>query len=439
VADFGRALGAARFPENLRPRAPAWGIAVPRPSHRMNRPRHPDRRSPLRWLLTLGVATPALAIEPPEPAAREGEPAAGITLPREAPAASESPLDSASSEDGPWRLGEALGAPPWLTIEGRQRARFESLDEDFRSNRNGHNQLFAFRTLLKATVRQEEFELTGELQDSRQYGAPSKGQLGTSIVNAVELLQAYVALEFEDAFGAGDRFYVQAGRHTMDVGSRRLVARNRFRNTINAFTGVNALWEAASGAAVRAFFVLPVQRRPTGATNHLANHVAFDEERKQVKFYGAHVETPKTDGGLGGELYAFGLHENDGPDLATRDRELWTVGGRARKAPKKGFGFELESAIQLGRSRSSSSGTNTTDLDHRAQFHHVSASYGFDLPTDPRPRCSSTTRAGTTTRPTATTTASTRCSARGASSTDRPGSSVRSRARTSSPPAIASS
>ena len=293
-----------------------------------------------------------------------------------------------TDEDAPWRLGPALGAPEWLTLEGSQQWRFETLDEDFRANRSGHNQLIALRTLLKAVVRQEQFSLVAEFMDARQIGAPSKGFLSTAIVNAAELLQAHVALTFDDVFGAGDELAVLFGRHTMDIGSRRLVARNIYRNTINAFTGVNAVWTGATGATgatARAFFTLPIQRLPNDAASLRDNDVAFDEERKQVKFFGLTGTTAGLGAGFRAQGYALGLDERDGRNLATRDRSIYTVGARIRRAADAGEPiFEAESAYQFGQSRATAGAADRTDLDHSAHFHHVTAGYRFDLPCDPR-------------------------------------------------------
>ena len=71
----------------------------------------------------------------------------------------------------------------------------------------------------------------------------------------------------------------------MDVGSRRLIARNRFRNTINAFTGLDWQWNLGS-QTFRAFYVLPIQRRV--ADNILDNHAKFDSEDINVRFWGVH-------------------------------------------------------------------------------------------------------------------------------------------------------
>jgi len=114
----------------------------------------------------------------------------------------------------------------------------------------------------------------------------------------------------------------------MNIGARRLVARNRFRNTINAFTGINAIWEGEDGASARAFFTLPVQRRPNDAPSLRDNDVEFDQERKQVKFFGLFGSTSDLGAGVHAEAFAFGLDEADGSDLATRNRELYTLGGR---------------------------------------------------------------------------------------------------------------
>ncbi len=320
----------------------------------------------------------------PSPSAEAEAPFAGVAAVGsvESPAP---PVGSAESPEspelpGPWRLSERLDLPDWLEISGEQRTRYETLDEQFRAGQSGNFKMLALRTLLMATARTDSVRFTAEMIDSRQYGARDSAPLGTDLVNPVELLQGFLGIEFEDVLADGDALDLQIGRMTLDIGTRRLVARNDFRNTINAFTGVNALWESERGETLQAFYVLPVQRLPNDQQSLLDNDIQFDEEREQVQFFGLRATTPNLGERLEAEAYLYGLDEEDGiEDLQTSNRELLTVGGRVARRPQaEEFDFEWESAYQFGESRSSSNPSNTTDLDHEAHFHHLSLGYQFD-------------------------------------------------------------
>lgn len=287
--------------------------------------------------------------------------------------------------DESWKLEASLELPDWLTLKGHQRTRYESFDEQFRAGRSGSAQGIFTRTALQATARVDDYEGSIEVIDSRQFDIPSDLPLNTGIVNTLDILQAYVGTSLTDVWSSGDELSLTLGRHTMNIGSRRLVARNRFRNTINNFTGFNGLWESEGGDTLRAFYVIPVQRLPRGAQDLRDNEQDFDEERSQVQFFGVHGEKQELIGAASGELYAFGIDEEDGRSLNTRNRQLWTLGFRIAKAPKAGeFDFDLEAAYQTGDARASSSSADTTDLDHEAEFVHVSAAYRWDTPLQTR-------------------------------------------------------
>ena len=287
-----------------------------------------------------------------------------------------SPFAFSAQTESPWRLSEAVGAPEWFEIGGTLDARYESLDRRLKAGQSGENHGVFTRALLAMTLKDTYLDFTAEVMDARALGAPDDAPTSTGQVNTAELLQGYIAARFTDALAPGDRLRVQFGRHTMDVGSRRLVARNVFRNTINAFTGFNAQWESANGAKARAFYALPIQRLPgNGDAAALQDgDIQFDEERTSVRFWGLVGETPR--GPLGSSLqgYLLGLDESDATGLATSNRDLNTVGARLVKAPSpESMHWELESAFQFGESRSS--GSSTQDLDHEAFLHHVTLGY----------------------------------------------------------------
>ena len=286
-----------------------------------------------------------------------------------------------NEEPQPWRLADARGTPDWFEISGTIRGRYETFDEQFRTGDGGYQGIFVTRSMVKATLRDTYLSATAEVMDSRVYSGVSESRLNTGIVNAGELLQAYIAARFTNAFSPGDKLRVQFGRHTMNVGSRRLVARNRYRNTINAFTGLNAQWESATGTKVRAFYTLPVQRAPRGASDLDSNELEYDEERSTVRFYGTHAAIPDVIAGMDAEVYGFGILESDAENLSTRDRNLKTVGTRWNKGRETGaFHWEIESAYQFGESPSSAAVT----LDHEAWFHHAMVGYQFDSEGKPR-------------------------------------------------------
>ncbi len=287
--------------------------------------------------------------------------------------------------DEPWRLADAIEAPDWLLLSGSHRTRFETLDGQFRAGRNGGDQVLVFRTTLHGELQLDDLRLGVELADSRAKLADTGTPLSTGIVNTLELLQAYTSLSNDDLFTEGATSLLRFGRITMEVGSGGLVLRHRYRNTINAFTGLDWQWTGADGRHARAFVTLPVDRQPKRFDDLIDNERSFDRESTDVVFWGLFYQPPDLPWGDDGEAYLFGLHERDGARRATRNRQLLTPGIRFRRPASKGaFDYEIESVFQFGTSRSSTAATDTTDLDHFAHFQHVEAGYSFEAPWSPR-------------------------------------------------------
>lgn len=290
-------------------------------------------------------------------------------------------LQAALADTVPWRLEKALNLPQWLSVSGSHRMRFENLHNQFRAGRDGGDQVFLFRTLVLAELKLKHLEFGMELEDSRSELADPGTPLNTSVVNPLELLQAYVDVQINDLLQRGSKSSLRAGRMTMDVGSRRLVARNRYRNTLNAFTGVDWQWHGADKSKLRLFYTLPIQRRVSG--NILDNDARIDKEREEIKFWGVYYSPGQVFWNSQAEVYFFGLDEDDTSDLATTNREIFTTGFRLyRKASKSNFDYQFESIIQFGESRSSRS--SNTDLDHFSYFQHLELGYTFNSAWSPR-------------------------------------------------------
>ncbi|WP_250462148.1 alginate export family protein [Microbulbifer litoralis] len=261
--------------------------------------------------------------------------------------------------------------PPETEFYGSYRLRFENLDNPFRTG-NGSDQLLLSRLLAGARAEGEHLFGNLELEDSRAWYGDAGTPLGTDDVNSLELLQTYIGWRGGDA---DNRFALKAGRMTLDLGSRRLLARNHFRNTLNAFTGGHADWRRGDWRW-QAFYTSPVQRLPGDRGALVDNRRATDRSHSQVQFWGLHAAaTP--DSGNHWEAYLLGLEEDDRPGFATRNRNIATAGTRLLRAPTANqWDYEVEAAYQFGHSRASAS--SGEKLLHRAGFVHLHGGYQFD-------------------------------------------------------------
>ena len=285
-----------------------------------------------------------------------------------------------------YNVHDALNLPAWLSLSVENRVRYESLDGQFRAGAEGGDQQLPIQTCAWLEARYEGFRVGMEFLDARQSLADSGStSLNNTHVDEADFLQIYGAWSGENVLGSGVDLEAKLGRQTLDLGSRRLVGRNVFRNTINAFTG--ALFRFRDHGdrwQLRLFGAQPVERLP-GAAAELdrGQPHAYDEEAYRTFFSAAFFEWFDIAYGIGGELYLLHLDEQDRPEAATADRKLFTPGVRFFSKPAKGrFDFEGETVAQVGRSYSSA--TAARRLDHQAWFQHVQAGYTFDGPWSPR-------------------------------------------------------
>lgn len=281
-----------------------------------------------------------------------------------------------------WSLNNSV-MPQGFSLQVNHRTRYEFLDDAFRADQSGQMDVIVFRTLVHGRAQLPAgFTLGGELLDARSL-SDNDTALNTTIVNSAELLRGY--LEFNRADTFGGKFSFQAGRITMDVGSRRFVSRNGFRNTINNFTGIDFNWHGEGNAArlhLRGFWTLPVFRLPDSPQQLHRNSSMFDEERFNQQFWGLFAAHAVSTLGRG-EWFLFGLHEHDTANRPTLNRQLFTPGFRLFKtAAASRIDYEIESAFQIGQSHATLTGARS--LNHFAHFHHFAAGYTFAFSGSPR-------------------------------------------------------
>lgn len=264
----------------------------------------------------------------------------------------------------------AASAPAWLDLGLEHLTRYEYLSHDFRANASHDASGLSIRTLGRAEARFALLRAGAELADARVY-ATDATPLNTTHANALEVLQAYLGMRATGLVSAKDVLDVRAGRITIDLATRRVVARNRFRTTINGFTGVDAAWTSARKHVARAFVAVPVTRFPGDADAIRDNAIELDDENTDALLWCAYYGSPQLAAGTLLEAYGVGFHERDGA-VTSRNRQLFTLGVRWYRKPARGtVDFELEVLPQLGTSRATTAADDTTDLDHRAWSSHV--------------------------------------------------------------------
>ncbi|MES2721583.1 MAG: alginate export family protein, partial [Pseudomonadota bacterium] len=168
-----------------------------------------------------------------------------------------------------------------------------------------------------------------------------------------------------------------------NLGSRRLVASDDFRNTTNSYAGVRADF-APAGVKTTLVYVQPRLRLPDGLDSVLDNAQRIDRQGRDLELWGGVAARPKTIGPATLEVAYIHLSERDRPNRPTRNRDLDTYGARLILDPKSGqFDYELEGLVQTGEIRA---GTRPADpqMKVRATFVHADLGYSFAHPWKPR-------------------------------------------------------
>ena len=195
---------------------------------------------------------------------------------------------------------DALQLPNWLDLGLEHRTRFEVYDHPWRSTQplGRTDPQIQQRSRVRLGLNGGLFKLLFEGQDSRVHLDDKDSFVNTGIKNEMDILQVFVSVSLKNVFNIGLRTDLHFGRLTMDVGSRRLIARNLFRNTTNAFDGFH--WQLAHDHLwrTRAFLVQPVLIDPT----------QLDEQSKRNVFWGTSVEMNHLSW-LRFNAYYFGLND----------------------------------------------------------------------------------------------------------------------------------
>lgn len=306
-----------------------------------------------------------------------------------------------AAEAKPWRLQDRVGGPSWLRISGEQRTRYETLDHEFRFRTpragatppvQGYSDtadMLVLRTSLLLEAKGDTVGGVVELMDSRQYGAGENSFLDSTMVNTLDVLQAYVDLQL-GTLGTG-KHRLRVGREAVDLGGRRFMARNAFRNTINSFNAIDWLW-TGDGQSLRAFWSMPTERRPQSPNPQLSaaaqapaqdaladNDWEADDQSLDTQFWGVFHDR-KLDDRTTAEVFLLGLDEHG---TNTRQRSLFTPGLRLFRTRKPGtFHYEAEAAGQLGHSKANTN-ANSPLLDHRAGFVMGALAYTADVAWQP--------------------------------------------------------
>ncbi len=283
-----------------------------------------------------------------------------------------SAMNMAVAGEAPWRLQEALAPPDGFSVGLVHMSRFESIGNNPRAGSSPDDSMIVQRTMLDTRYRRGGVEAQLELYDARQQLADDDAFVTNTAFNALEVLQATLSFDLPNEGS------VRFGRLATDWGSRRFLARNRFRNAINTFDGVEWIQPLENGGVMRLFGSQVIRRLPANRIGLLDNKRIRDESSSAQRFYAANYELPPSSAPFNTDLYYFYLREKDTPGVATRNRRIHTTGMRLRKPATSGeIDFEIESMLQFGDSRRNTAVAFVPNLEHRAFFQYAAVGYSF--------------------------------------------------------------
>jgi len=255
----------------------------------------------------------------------------------------------------------AAGTPDGLVLSGQVRLRYEVIDGQDRPGFNLTDQLINTRATLKAAWTRGPWQVVGEVWDTRVFNDNAGSPISTSEVNTFELVQGYVGLDLPGLLGKGSKVNVRMGRETLNLGSRRLVAADDYRNTINSYTGFHAEAQWGKGWRGTLLYTLPQVRLPADRPSIDSRRVVWDRESFDLVTWGGFLGKVISAKGQPTVLVEAGLihlGENDRADLATKDRSLNTTSLRLVAEPAAGHvDYELEGNYQWGEAAATTAAT----------------------------------------------------------------------------------
>lgn len=278
----------------------------------------------------------------------------------------------------------AQTVPEGLSFSGNLRFRVEAIDGQARAGFNASDALAETRAQLRATWQHQALRVVAELHDSREWGANPGTPLSTNEVNTLEPLQAFVQADLGTLLGNGTHASLQAGRFALELGSRRLVANDDYRNTTTGFTGLRGDVSTAGGVKATAVYVLPLARLPDDGASLRRNAARLDRESFDVVLWGGFLARQRKGSPDLAEISFLHFRERDAPGRPTRDRSLGTLGLRFAREPRPGhFDGGAEVIVQWGRV-SETALAGARQLDVAASFQRLHVAYTWARPWQPR-------------------------------------------------------
>ena len=254
----------------------------------------------------------------------------------------------------------------WLDFGLESRTRYEYRWNDYSSLGLLTDDALVTRNLLYLAVKGplDPLRLMVELEDSRRFLSDRIDN--PNIETGFELLQAYAQLHFDDAI-AGQSLSLNFGRMALDWADRRVLARNRNRNTISAFDGFRLrLGDEKAPWEIDAIALRPVNRE----VDHL------DASTDNTTLVGISGYWRSLSPHLVLEPYWLWL-DQDTDRLVPIQRDLHTFGLHTfgQWGKNLAWDYDLSFAGQWG---------STQGNDHRAWAAHIEAGHTWSAAWKPR-------------------------------------------------------
>lgn len=259
--------------------------------------------------------------------------------------------------------------PDWLLFGVEHRNRLQHRDQNYRSDEINSQLLLLGRTLIYGGITDvmDPLRLHFEAINSRDIGGdapPSSRNL-----NYLDIQQFHAELLLPDQLYFED-LSLKAGRMSFDFVDRRLIARNRFRNTINNFDGLRltASTDIFNGrpSPIEVFALRPVDLHFTGFDQTSDTQFLFGAGARDIHWHELHLEpywillTDRSGTGSYAGLHTAGLH----------------VFGTGVESESGFLDFDADFAIQSGR--------DANNQDVSAWAAHLEIAYNFDTSWKPR-------------------------------------------------------